>query len=710
VSRIWVSCLVLFALATPAGALVTAGGAGLTVSVESNGSYGVSVPGLSWEFHGDIGAPLTNVILATGADAAGAYQEISFDFVTDAIRHAAIRAYTDRAAVLFIYSAAVDTANTFSFPAWKQYPGNLNHLTYSGIFAPPSFTSLAEESPWIFFDSSYKTFILSSAANFMAASTNWTAKNEMTNGISPLIKSLPVGFEHRTILVVGQGINRTFDAWGQTVTSLTGKRRPANDADRSLNQVGYWTDNGATYYYQTANSMNYEQTLSAVKSDFDRMGIGLGYIQLDSWFYPKGAGALWSNNGQGIYEYVAASPLFSAGLSRFQQRLGVPLITHSRWIDTASPYRKSYRMSGNVVLDPAYWDTVAGYLSTSGVATYEQDWLADNAHTDFNLTDGAEFLDNMAASMAARNVTMQYCMAGPRHFMQGSKYSNLTTIRTSADRLGRDRWNDFLYTSRFASALGMWPFTDNFKSTETTHLLIGTLSAGPIGLSDAVGSFGAANILHAVRKDGVIVKPDVPLTPIDASYLNTARGVDAPQLHATYSDFGALRTYYLFAYQQGSNSTGHWKLSDFGAASPVYVYDYFAGAGQVVHPTDAIDKAITGDALYLIAAPIGHSGMAVLGDLDQFVSMGRKRISDITDDGRVHLTVAFAQGETARTIQGYSPVAPVAVAANGGVGSVKWDAATHRFSVSVTPGSGGSASIELRRSHPRSHVGATGTH
>ena len=38
---------------------------------------------------------------------------------------------------------------------------------------------------------------------------------------------------------------------------------------------------------------------------------------------------------------------------------------------------------------------------------------------------------------------MQYCMASPRHFMQSSKYSNLTTIRTSADRLGRDRWTRF---------------------------------------------------------------------------------------------------------------------------------------------------------------------------------------------------------------------------------------------------------------------------
>ena len=123
-------------------------------------------------------------------------------------------------------------------------------------------------------------------------------------------------------------------------------------------------------------------------------------MQLDSWFYPKGSGADWTNNGAGIYRYEAAAPPFMSGLSRFQQNLGVPLITHARWIDPSSPYHTLYKMSGNVVTDPAYWETVAAYLANSGVATFEQDWLDDKAHTDFNLTDGDAFLDNMAASMA----------------------------------------------------------------------------------------------------------------------------------------------------------------------------------------------------------------------------------------------------------------------------------------------------------------------
>ena len=548
--------------------------------------------------------------------------------------------------------------NTFSFPNFARFPGNLDHLTYSGTFAPPSFQNLASESPWIFFDPSYNTFILSPAANFMAASTNWGPNGEMASGIAPQIATLPAGFQHRTLLVVERGINHAFDTWGETLTALSGKRRPPNDADASLNQIGYWTDNGATYYYQTAPAMSYEGTLAAVKADFDRMGIGLGYLQLDSWFYPKGAAALWSNNGQGIYEYQAASPLFTRDWPASSSASRVPLITHARWIDPASPYRAGYRMSGNVVLDRAYWDMVAAYLANSGVATYEQDWLADKAQASFNLTDSAEFLDNMAGAMADRNLTMQYCMASPRHFLQSSRYNNLTTIRTSADRLGRDRWTDFLYTSRLAGALGIWPFTDNFNSTETTHLLIGTLSAGPVGVGDPVGGFSAANLLRAVRKDGVIVKPDVPLTPIDASYAAMAHSLDAPQIDASWSDFGPLRTYYVFAYARGGNSTARFTLGDIGDLRRVYLYDYFSGAGSVVGLADAVERTISGDALYLIAAPIGPSGIAILGDLDQFVPMGKKRVPSMTDDGKVHLTVAFAPGESARVIHGYSPVAP----------------------------------------------------
>jgi hypothetical protein len=652
---------------------------------------------MAWEFQGSIGSPLTNLQVGTGADGVGGYSEISFDVPSNAARHASIRSYSDRRDVMFTVSYPASAPNGFSFPNWTRYPGSMNHLTFSGTFAPPTFSGFANESPWIFFDDAYNAFILSPASHFMTASTAWGAKGELASGIAPEITTLPKGFEHRTLMVIENGINRAFDTWGQTLTAMYGKRRPANDRDASLNRIGYWTDNGATYYYHMEGSLSYLQTLAAVKGDFDRLGIGLGYIQLDSWFYPKGPGAAWSNNGEGIYQYVAASPLFTAGLARFQQTVGVPLVTHARWIDPSSPYRKSYKMSGNVVIDPAYWDTVAGYLATSGVGTFEQDWLNDNAHADFNLTDSDAFLDNMAASMASRNLTMQYCMASARHFMQSAKYDNLTTIRTSADRLGRDRWNEFLYASRLASAMGIWPFTDNFLSTETTHMLLAVLSSGPVGIGDAIGSMNAANLLRAVRRDGVIVKPDVPLTPTNASYVSMAHGADVPQIAATYSDFGALRTNYVFAFTHGANGQVQIRPSELGAEGTVYVYDYFSGKGRLAEASEVFETQIAADSLYLVLAPVGPSGLAMLGDANQFVGMGKKRVPEFTDDGTVHLTLSFADGETQRVIRGYSP-GPVAVASvEGAIGRTTYDVATRLFQVAVMPGSSGKASIRIRR-------------
>ena len=691
--------LAVFAIVPVVNAASIGGPNGLTVTVDANGAYSVVVPGPAWVFGGSIGAPLSNLQTASGGDTLGTYSEVSFDFLAGAPRHASIRAYWDHPAVLFTVGNPGAAANNFSFPNLAQYPRNLSHLAFSGTFAPPSFWNLAPESPWVFFDSSGNTFILSPAANFMTAANTQGSKGEIASGISAGIASLPQGFQHRTLLVIEPGINRAFDTWGQALTSLYGKTRPPNDADASLKKAGYWTDNGATYYYHTEGSMNYEQTLAAVKANFDKLGIGIGYVQLDSWFYPKGPTALWSNNGQGIYQYVAATPPFASGLARFQQNIGVPLITHARWIDASSPYRKNYQMSGNVVIDPAYWEFVAGYLATSGVGTFEQDWLNDKAQADFNLTDEDAFLDNMAASMARRNITMQYCMASPRHFLQSAKYNNLTTIRTSADRLGRDRWTDFLYTSRLASALGVWPFTDNFLSTETTHTLLATLSAGPVGIGDPVGGIDGANLLHAVRSDGVIVKPDVPLTPIDASYANMAKSADVPQIAAAYTAFGALRTHYVFAFTQGSNTEVRLRPSDAGANQPVYVYDYFTGAGQPMDAADTIDRQITGDALYLVMAPIGPSGMAVLGDTRHFVTMGRKRVPALEDNGKIHLTVAFAAGETSRTITGFSPWLVAAAALEGGVAKLAYDSRSQQFQVDVTPGAAGTAEIRIQRAH-----------
>ncbi len=672
------------------------------MSVDASGAYDIYLQSPAWHFGGNVGSPLSNLSVISGLDGAGHYNEVGFDFQSGVARHAAIRAYWNRSAVLFSASWPVAAANNFSFPNLNVYPTGLNHIAFSGVFANPTFTALSEEGPWAFFDAAANTFLISPAANFMVTSALQQADGTITMGIDSQISTLPQGFSHQTLLVVEPGINRAFETWGQVLTGLSGKTRPANDSDASLNLLGYWTDNGATYYYHTEGSLSYPDTLAAVKADFDSHRIPLGYIQLDSWFYPKGPANDWSDGADGFSEYQAAPALFGASLTGFQERVGVPLITHARWVDASSPYRQQYRMSNNVSIDPAYWQNVSGYLKNSGVATYEQDWLSGPAIPNFNLTDPEAFLGNMAGAMSQQGLTMQYCMPTPRHVMQSSKYQNLTTIRASQDRFLPARWNAFLYASRLIGAAGAWPFTDVFMSNETSNLLLATLSAGPVGIGDPIGGINSGNLLSAIRADGVIVKPDVPITPIDSSFVKDAQSLGAPMIASTYTAFGDVKTHYVFAYAQGANTQAQFTLADLGLTDSAYVYDYFGGVGRRMGPKETYSNSLSGDPLYLVVAPIGKSGMAVIGDTGQFVTAGKKRIAALADDGSIHITVLFAKGETSRQIEGYSPAPPKAAADTGSVSQFAYDSATGRFRFVVSPeADGGTATVVIaKRAQP----------
>ena len=703
-----VCVLVLPLLLAPLQAATTTiqGAQGLVVSVDSSGTYDITVSYPAWRFAGTIGHALTNVIVASGLDAVGPFSEIDFDFTAAIARHASIRAYANQTSVLFTLSYP-NAGSPIPFPSLSQYPTGLNHVAFSGTFAPPTFNNLTDDSPWAFFDSNANTFVLSPAANFMVAAMSQTSSGTIQSGLVWQIPSVPQGFNHQTLLVIGGGINRTVGAWGKTLTALQGKNRPANDSDISLKSLGYWTDNGATYYYKMENGLSYIQTLAAVKTGFDQAGIGLGYLQLDSWFYPKGPQAQWADAADGFYQYDADSDLFGSSLSNFQQSLGVPLLTHARWIDPSSPYRQQFAISGNVSTDPKYWSMVAGYLKSAGVTTYEQDWLSAQAQTTVDLVNPDLFLGGMAAAMSQNSMTMQYCMPTTRHVMQSSKYSNLTTIRGANDRFNPDKWTPFLYSSSLIGAVGAWPFADVLMSSETSNLLLATLSAGPVGVGDKIGALNSANVLHAVRQDGVIVKPDAPITPLDATFQNDAASLaTSPMVASTYTDFGALQAHYLFAYPQSSaNNQFSFRVSDLGWNASAYVYDYFNNSGRAVLPTDILNETITASSLYLVVAPIGLSGIAVIGDPDQFVTLGRKRIPSLTDDGSVHLTLAFAAGETSRTLIGYSPwAAPVVTALSGSAGPVSYDAASGRFSVPVQPATNAAAAIRI---DPPAHKAAT---
>jgi hypothetical protein len=659
-------------------------------SVDADGSYSITFRSPAWTFAGTLGAPATQISKASGSDAVGPYHEVTFAFTDTSAKTGGIRVYDAVPAAVLTETFVAATANpTLPFPTFATYPTLAHQASYIDIdFSPVSFGPLTADSPAVFFDDQAHAFILSAASDFMNAATA-VATTGLSSGIDPSVTNLPQGFSHQTLLVAEPSINSAYATWGGVLTGRSGKRRVANDATPYLERFGYWTDHYAYYYYQYDTATGYPATLTSVRDYFDKLGMPLAYMQLDSWWYPKGADQEWNDKAGGQYEYVADPTVFPEGLPSFRSSLALPFITHARWIDPDSPYRAKYTMSNNVSTDRAYWDMIASYVAAGGVAVYEQDWLNQMAlPLTNNLTDQEAFMDNMASAMAAKGLDMQYCMPLPRHYLQGSKYPNLTTTRVSADGFGSTRYKDFLFVSLLTSSLGAWPWVDTFYSTETDNLLLATLSAGMVGVGDAIGTASLPNLLQSARPDGVIVKPDVPIVPLDETFVNLANGVDKPLVAATYTDFGGVRASYVYAFNTGPNVSASFTPASLGYDGQVFVWNYFKGAGKLVDASAAFTEDLRDGASYYVVVPIGPSGIAFAGDLGKFVSLGKKRIASVSDDGAVKVSLLFAKTERSVTLHGYAPKKPAATASVGKVGTLEWSASTNTFTLPVLPDDG----------------------
>jgi hypothetical protein len=694
------------------GAVAVTNSTGVSAVVGSNGIYQINFSSPKWIFLGNLAQTLTNNTISTGTDNIGTYSEITFN-CTSAVPHAAgIRLYDSSPVVIFSDTALTAGANDLAFPHWLTYPSNLSHISFIDTFSTYSFTKLYE--PWapcdnllLYFNTNHDAFAISAAANYTISTIRTNSDASISCGINSAISQLPSGFTHRFILTAQNGINQVYSTWGNSLLALAGKTPPANDAAVELAKLGYWTDNGAAYYpYYNGTAPGIANTLLSVKAEFSGKGVPISYMQLDSWWYKKGPNQVWNDPNNGFSLYEPDPYLFTNGLVAFQQQLGLPLITHNRWVYTNSPYltASNYTASGTnsgsgVIIDPRFWTNIMTYLKNSGGITYEQDWLNYRGMPSMNLTDPPAYLNNMAWAAAANGINLQYCMVRGCDYLQGTLYTNLMTIRTSEDRFDTTRWAEHLYGSRLAQAMGIWPWTDVCMSSETRNILLSTLSAGPVGPGDALGAVNATNLLKCVRPDGVIVKPDVPLVPVDDTYINDALGQGRPFVATTYTDITNSRTLYVFAYAENpANLSASFKPADFGITNNAYVYDYFAATGVVVNAGSTFNfnttmPNVTNGGSYFITVPIGASGLAFLGDTNKFVTRGKKRISSFSDTGLLRATVAFAAGETNVALTGYAPSSPYALALAGTTNNLTYDPTTHIFSLNVSPDDSGTATV-----------------
>jgi hypothetical protein len=130
-----------------------------------------------------------------------------------------------------------------------------------------------------------------------------------------------------------------------------------------------------------------------------------------------------------------------------------------------------------------------------------------------------------------------------------------------------------------------------------------------------------------------------------------------------------------------------------GVGGNVYVYDWMADKGRRADGGAPFTKFIHGDPSYLVVVPEGKSGIAFLGDLGKFASLGKKRVSELSDDGVLEARLEFASGETSITVEGWAPSAPRFDAVAGRLGALSYNEQSKRFRVEVFPGKSGFARI-----------------
>jgi hypothetical protein len=672
----------------------------LRATIRRAGTYELVFPSVGWHLEGRLPEGPTAVQTTQGKDTVGNYDAVSATYLQGA-RTAEIRIYQALPIALFRDSWNTAGQNEQPFPTFESLPAGLMKFSYQQkVFGIYEFGVLGPQGPWSLFDKQGNVLLLSPADHFQVSRMEESSDGGAESRILPTIQRLPAGFSHGTLIVFEKGMNQTFTVWGNALLALGGKPRSANDANVVLAKLGYWTDRGAKYYYKFEPQLGYAGTLLAVRDQFQKLGVPLGYMQLDSWWYPKGVKDRWDSVSSALPDgedtYDADKELFPNGLSAFHQSLGLPMATHARWISTESPYRQRYKMSGNVIIDPDFWKSTAQYLADAGVVTYEQDWLNENARPEMNLQDPQEFLGDMSRAMLSKGITIQYCMPLPSHYMASTQYSNVQTIRPSNDRFDRDKWDSFLYDSRLASAVGLWPWTDVFFSDELPNLIIGTLSAGPVGVGDALGGTNAQHLAAAVRRDGVIVKPDTPLLPIDSMYTGDATNPGLPMVAMSESVFGGESVRYVFAYaRSASQDAVTVSLGSLGASGPVFAYDWATQRSEVIPAGGTLRMKFDDGWDYQILSPVNPRGLGMLGDTAKIVPLGKQRIAALEDRGTLTATIKFAQGENMLAISGYASHEPKLKALKGKLNKATYDAGTKMFQAQVAPAITGEAVLRV---------------
>ena len=386
------------------------------------------------------------------------------------------------------------------------------------------------------------TIVISPFSHFMATSLSHRRKlsdSILEYGIMGSINTIPANYTQSLIVFYSpNGINRAVRDWGTTMQKAFNRTNEHRLNDLTVNYLGYYTNNGGYYYYNTEPDKNYQQTILDV-AQFIKLPYH--YLQFDSWWYYKA-----SKNG--IKEWRARPDVFPDGLPALHRLLSnIPLGAHNRWWDIDNVYKQQYAFALDTATfkalpyaNDSFWFDFFLEAHNWGLALYVQDWLSPQT-TDFrplrsDIHLGERWLKSMGEAADKMDINIQYCMSLPRHFLQAVEIPRVTHARASDDYAvslmnpTKPQWRIGI-TSMFLDAMGIAPFKDvlwsatvqpgspySFNATELLpdrQISIATLSTGPVAFGDGINFTNVQRLMRCCRSDGLILKPDRPITTIN---------------------------------------------------------------------------------------------------------------------------------------------------------------------------------------------------
>lgn len=558
-------------------------------------------------------------------------------------------------------------------------------FAYHGIFPqlhPCTLSNYSEShqggTPWVVYNASNTSLpmLVLAPLNYPKAQHMASSATVIGAGVKATCEIIPAGWSQKFVLSAGYGINDGMMAWGDRMLKFTGKKRTDLYRDRILSTIGFWTDNGGYYHYATGSNRTYEEVLPEVKAYHDKLGVPFGHWQFDSWFYPKDGGVDAGGGGGAVTNWTALPSVFPSGMAAIQSKLKVPMVMHNRQWSPKSDYVhnlpfKWYKSEKAAIAeDPvAFFAWFFHQQDGWGLGMYEQDWMCKEYDLvkalQTNISLGDLWLYGMAAGAAGSGRTVQYCMPYAHDVISAAAYPAVTNARATGDYFHSSHQWAIGGTAMFYWALGIIPFKDGFYSSSAKQVggqtegpekdpdretLMAVLSGAMVGPMDGIGLLNRSRVMATCRGDGVLLKPDKPVTVTDECF---RLGNATCAVYHTYSDIpGWGRVHYHFSDEAEVPLTPamvYLPVQESSAPPQQLVYNWYSGQVSVLRAVNHVAPGYEGH-VFATVSPV-RFGWVFLGEVDKYVTASTTRFPAViaADDGaKLLVTVKGVAGEVVK--------------------------------------------------------------